>query len=103
MLKLDVVADGDELARVQCRRPTVPADERHLMNPIKYLSSIGFRSDYAYLGAFVSIALSLISWLFSRGNKHHDKAQSDRWGIFVGHWAPTFMALGVALTLEERD
>ncbi len=103
MLKLDVVADGDELAQVQCRRSTVPADERHLMHPVKYLSSIGFRSDYAYLGAFLSIALSLISWLFSRGNKHHDKAQSDRWGIFVGHWAPTFMALGVALTLEERD
>ncbi|WP_413601900.1 hypothetical protein [Curtobacterium sp. Curtsp57] len=48
------------------------------MHPVKYLSSIGFRSDYAYLGAFISIALSLVSWLFSRGNKHHDKAQSDR-------------------------
>ena len=31
----------------------------------------------------------------------NDKAQSDRWGIFVGHWAPTFFALGVALKLEE--
>lgn len=72
------------------------------MNPIKYISSVGFKSDYAYIGSFASIALSLISWLVSRGKKSHSKAQSDRWGIFVGHWAPTFMALGVALSLEEK-
>jgi hypothetical protein len=72
------------------------------MNPVKFLSSVGFKSDYAYIGGFASIGLALLSWAVSRGKKGDDKAQSDRWGIFVGHWAPTFMALGVALTLEEK-
>jgi hypothetical protein len=71
------------------------------MNPIKALSDAGFKSEYAYIGAFVSIGLSFIAWATSQGVSH-DKAQSDRWGIFVGHWAPTFMALGVALRLEEK-
>ena len=30
----------------------------------------------------------------------HDEAQSDRWGIFIGHWAPTFFAVDVALKKE---
>lgn len=72
------------------------------MNPVSYLSSIGVKSEHAYIGGFASIGLSLLSWLISRRKKSDSKAQSDRWGIFIGHWAPTFMALGVALTLEER-
>jgi hypothetical protein len=71
------------------------------MNPIKALSDAGFKSEYAYIGGFVSIGLSLLAWATSQGVTK-DKAQSDRWGIFVGHWAPTFMALGVALRLEEK-
>jgi hypothetical protein len=72
------------------------------VNPIKYLASVGVKSDYAYIGAFASIGLSLLSWSVSRGKKADSKAQADRWGIFIGHWAPTFMALGVALSLEEK-
>jgi len=71
------------------------------MNPIKALSDAGFKSEYAYIGAFVSIGLSILAWATSQ-SVTKDKAQSDRWGIFVGHWAPTFMALGVALRLEEK-
>ena len=29
-------------------------------------------------------------------------AQADRWGLFVGEWAPTFFAIGIALGLEEQ-
>lgn len=65
------------------------------------LATVGFRSQYAYLAAFGSIGLSLTSWLVSRSKTGDDKSQSDRWGIFIGHWAPTFMALGIALKLEE--
>jgi hypothetical protein len=72
------------------------------MNPIKALSDAGFKSEYAYLGAFVSIGLSFVAWSASQAVNKADRAQSDRWGIFVGHWAPTFMALGVALRLEEQ-
>jgi hypothetical protein len=70
---------------------------------IKQLSEWGFKSDFAYIGGFASIVLSWVSHFASRAKKGDDKAQADRWGIFVGHWAPTFFALGVALKLEEND
>ena len=66
------------------------------------LSAVGIRSEYAYAAGFASIGLSYVSYFVSRGKKGDDKAQSDRWGIFVGHWAPTFFALGIALKLEEQ-
>ena len=43
-----------------------------------------------------------MAWLASQGKDSSDKAQSDRWGIFIGHWAPTFFALGLALKNEEK-
>ncbi len=70
---------------------------------IKQLSELGLKSEYAYIGGFGSIVLSLVTWGVSRNKKGDDKAQSDRWGIFIGHWAPTFFALGVALKLEEQE
>ena len=30
------------------------------------------------------------------------RAQADRWGLFVGEWAPTFFAIGISLRLEEQ-
>lgn len=68
---------------------------------INRLHRIGVRSEYAYIAGFASIGLSYLSYFLSRGKKGDDKAQSDRWGIFIGHWAPTFFALGIALKLEE--
>lgn len=70
---------------------------------IKKLSDAGMKSDYAYIGGFASIILSFVAYFASQSKTGNDKAQSDRWGIFVGHWAPTFFALGVALKLEETD
>ena len=72
------------------------------ISPVKALSDAGFRSEWAYTGGFLSIALALVSWLASRAKPDDDKAQADRWGIFVGHWAPTFFALGIALHLYEN-
>ncbi len=66
------------------------------------LSRAGFRSEWAYAAGFASIGLSFVSHYASRA-KSKNKAQADRWGIFVGHWAPTFFALGVALRLEETS
>jgi hypothetical protein len=54
------------------------------------------------MAGFGSIGFSFVSWLVSRMNPRHDRAQSDRWGIFVGHWAPTFFTIGIALKLEEK-
>jgi hypothetical protein len=70
---------------------------------IKQLHEMGVRSEYAYIGGFVSILLTWVGYFTSRAKKGDDKAQSDRWGIFIGHWAPTLFAIGVALRLEEDD
>lgn len=70
---------------------------------IKMLHNFGVKSEYAYAAGFGSIGLTFLSWLASRGKPDDSRAQSDRWGIFVGEWAPTFLAVGVALKLEERD
>jgi len=69
---------------------------------VNRLHRLGVRSEWAYIGGFASIGVSLASWAISRNKTGDSKAQSDRWGIFIGHWAPTFMALGVALKLEEK-
>lgn len=70
---------------------------------LKKIQSLGIRSEHAYLAGFVSIGLSFLSWLISMLNPKDAKAQSDRWGLFIGEWAPTFLALGVALKLEESS
>lgn len=70
---------------------------------IKMLHNLGVKSEWAYAAGFGSIGLTFASWLASRGKPDDSRAQSDRWGIFVGEWAPTFLAVGVALKLEERD
>ena len=69
---------------------------------VNRLHRLGLRSEWMYAAGFASVGLSLTTWLVSRNKRGDSKAQSDRWGIFVGHWAPTFMALGVALKLEEK-
>jgi hypothetical protein len=67
------------------------------------LSNAGFKSEWAYAAGFASIGASWVAHYASRGKRGDSKAQADRWGIFVGHWAPTFFALGVALKLEESS
>lgn len=69
-------------------------------NPMATLSGLGVRSDHVYIAAIASIGFSVLTWLFSRG-KDDSKGQSDRWGLFVGEWAPTLFVLGVGLKLEE--
>ncbi|OIJ68458.1 hypothetical protein [Streptomyces mangrovisoli] len=69
---------------------------------VKKLHDAGVTSEHAYLAAFGSIGLSLVSWLTS--SKAENLERADRWGIFVGEWAPTFFALGLALAnYEERE
>ena len=72
------------------------------VDPVRALSDAGFRSGWAYIGGFASIVLSVAAWALSR-RANSDRAQADRWGIFIGHWAPTFFALGIALKQEEQE
>jgi hypothetical protein len=70
---------------------------------IKILRQLGVNSDIAYLASIVSIGASVAAWLVSRRFENAPGEKADRWGIYVGLWAPTFMALGNALKLEESQ
>ncbi|TKA00119.1 hypothetical protein FCI23_43580 [Actinacidiphila oryziradicis] len=63
---------------------------------------MGIRSEHAYLAAMGSIGLSVAAWagsLSAETGVGLDRA--DRWGIFVGEWAPTFF--GLALSQFEQE
>ncbi|MEV5710073.1 MULTISPECIES: hypothetical protein [Actinoallomurus] len=63
----------------------------------------GITSDMMYIAGFGSVLASFASWAISmRAEEHAGIDRADRWGIFVGEWAPTFFALGVALRMEEE-
>ena len=70
---------------------------------IEKLHEAGLRSEYAYLAGFGSIALSFAAWAASWKAEQAGTDRADRWGIFVGHWAPTFVGLGNALRSYEKD
>ncbi len=100
-IKNDATRNIDRVKNEAGKRAKI-IQEVGLSDPVRALSQAGFRSEWAYLAGFASIGLSFVSWALSRAKKD-DRAQSDRWGIFVGHWAPTFFILGLALKHEERD
>lgn len=68
---------------------------------LKKVSELGLTSDMAYSAGLVSIGLSFGSWVFSKKKEDADIDRADRWGIFVGMWAPTFFGLGNALRSYE--
>ena len=65
---------------------------------IKALRGWGMTSDVAYAAAAVSIGLSIAIWALS---KDEGQGHSERFGIFVGLWAPTFVGIGNALAEDE--
>jgi hypothetical protein len=54
------------------------------------------------MAAFASIGLSVAAWFMSKNKEKADLDRADRWGIFVGTWAPTFFGLGNALQHYEQ-
>jgi hypothetical protein len=48
-------------------------------------------SDGCFLAGFASIAASIAIWAVK--SKESDSAHGERFGIFVGLWAPTFFIL----------
>jgi hypothetical protein len=69
---------------------------------IKIMRKAGISSSMLYTAGLASIGLSVASWVTSRNLESKGIARADRWGIFVGQWAPTFFALGNAMRLEEE-
>jgi hypothetical protein len=69
---------------------------------IKFLRSLGVTSDVAYIAAVLSIGASIAAWTVSSKMEDAPGEKADRWGIYVGLWAPTFMALGNAIKTDEE-
>ncbi|GHH66884.1 hypothetical protein GCM10017673_13150 [Streptosporangium violaceochromogenes] len=67
------------------------------------LHKMGIKSGTMYAAGVASIGLSAASWLTSASVEKAGIDRADRWGIFIGQWAPTFFAIGVALRLEETQ
>jgi hypothetical protein len=69
---------------------------------LKTFKAIGITPSLAYSAGLLSIAASIAIWNASKGK---DDAHAERFGIFVGLWAPTFFAIGngldAAATLER--
>lgn len=73
---------------------------------IKKMHEMGIRSEHAYMAGMASVGLSFVTWavsLVGEPGTHADLARADRWGIFVGEWAPTFFGLGLALSHYEQQ
>lgn len=69
---------------------------------IEKLHDAGLRAEHAYLAGAASIGLSFLSWMASKQAEDAGTDRADRWGIFVGQWAPTLFALGNALRSYEH-
>ncbi|MEU0009035.1 hypothetical protein ABZ079_33435 [Streptomyces sp. NPDC006314] len=71
---------------------------------IKKMHDMGIRSEHAYLAGLASIGLTVATWAGSlRMEPGTGLARADRWGIFIGEWAPTFFGLGLALSHYEQQ
>ena len=50
-------------------------------------------SDLCLVLGFISILASIAIWFFTGGREPLTEAHAERFGIFVGLWAPTFFIL----------
>ncbi|WP_440065831.1 hypothetical protein [Streptosporangium sp. OZ121] len=69
---------------------------------INMLHKMGVKSSMMYVAGLASIGASVAVWFTSNSKEKAGVDRADRWGIFIGEWAPTFFAMGVALRLEEN-
>ena len=67
---------------------------------VRTLRSTGISSDVLHLAALASIGGSILTWRAAKTKG--DPAHAERFGIFVGLWAPTFFALAEAVQQQEN-
>ena len=67
---------------------------------ISTLRRLSLSSDLLYVLGFASVGASIAIWNSKKGK---DVAHAERFGIFVGLWAPTFFAIGNGLDAVERS
>jgi hypothetical protein len=76
-------------------RAAVPGRE-DVPAPMRAVRNLGISSDIAYSLGLASVVLALVAWFLGRSDRAHQR------GIFIGLWAPTFMAIGKALEGYEH-
>lgn len=69
---------------------------------VKKLHDAGVRAEHAYAAGFISIGMSVLTWQASARVEKKGEERADRMSIFVGEWAPTFFAIGLALATYEK-
>jgi len=57
------------------------------------ISQYKLLSNLCFLLGFASIIGSIAIWFLAGGDSAESKAHAERFGIFIGLWAPTFFAL----------
>ena len=67
---------------------------------IEKIEEAGINSSALYTASLLSVGLSIAIWTLKRGE---DRANAERFGIFVGLWAPTLMAMGKVVEDHERN
>lgn len=65
------------------------------------MKNIGITSDVLQVLGFASVLGSIATWRTASGSG--DAAHAERFGIFVGLWAPTFFALAGQVAIAEAD
>jgi hypothetical protein len=64
------------------------------------LTKWGVTSSALYTLSILSVGLSMLMWLLRRGSG--DRPGAERFGIFVGLWAPTLMTMGKIMEDKEQ-
>ncbi len=66
---------------------------------VKQMHKLGINSDVLQVLGFASILASIATWRAAK--KSGDVAHAERFGIFIGLWAPTFFALAGEVAVHE--
>ena len=77
------------------RRPGIPAHLRKSTQTITRMKPIQLKqlSNLCFILGFASILGSIAIWFLTGGTAPDTQAHAERFGIFVGLWAPTFFIL----------
>ena len=69
---------------------------KRMAKMLRKLKALGFSANLSYALGFLSVIGSIVVWFTQGGTNPEDLAgaSGERFGIFVGLWAPTFMAIG---------
>ncbi len=70
------------------------------MTVMEAVQKTGLNSTTAYAASMLSVGLSISIWLVRRDA---DRGNAERFGIFVGLWAPTLAIFGKVLEDRERS